>query len=740
MQARLTLNELHQIKWLIGGVLAWLSIWSMGGLDLFSTSVNLMLILVMGIAFLKPNWSQKLPEVFWGRFAVPLILILVLIDFGLGFTSLVAPLMRLVVLLIVYRAFAPRKRREDLQMLLLCLFGIIVSGAITVSLLFAFQILVFTPIAMTFLLIVCLLDQGPEWANYQTDWNGFILKRLIKRVFVTARLQAFVAAGILFVSVVAISTGIFVLIPRFDLGQSIPFTQLNTKPRTGFSDKISLDSVSEITRDQSIAMRIDLPDLDAIRSLPYWRLLVLDSYKDGEFYLSRSKSYLRKNSKIRELSDWNQRSAPSGPSDSSRWTVYFEGGISQYLPLTTFFKAIQFTNEQAVDLFPDLHVISLDSVQPSTFSYQMESPSWSPRAPASRLENKFYDEYFDDLEAQGKIEPRYPLTTLGLDLTKEEKALLRERNEELKGTSASLTAAEYSKQATSYLRANYRYSLKPDGITGSGDPIISWLKNGRSGHCELYAGSFVLLAREAGYPARMAVGFVGGSWNAVEDFFVVRNSDAHAWAEIYDVDTDEWLRVDPTPGESPADPEVALPVDFRFETGMFAWVDSVRMQWYRRVISFDQRDQTALATSFLEAGKSFWQKSQAALKELLERLKNWISGFVGSTGLLRAGSILVFLIGLYYLWRRFFIWLNWLLRLSGQSNSLSPVRKRASRYMQKVRARMSHAKIEADRVETFRALNSQLEALRFGEAVSCQLALPIFKRTRKALWKQAFKL
>ena len=63
------------------------------------------------------------------------------------------------------------------------------------------------------------------------------------------------------------------------------------------------------------------------------------------------------------------------------------------------------------------------------------------------------------------------------------------------------------------------------------------------GHCELFAGAFTLLARTAGHPTRVVGGFVGGTWN--EDYLIVRNSNAHAWCEIFD-GAESWLRVDPT--------------------------------------------------------------------------------------------------------------------------------------------------------------------------------------------------
>ncbi len=54
-----------------------------------------------------------------------------------------------------------------------------------------------------------------------------------------------------------------------------------------------------------------------------------------------------------------------------------------------------------------------------------------------------------------------------------------------------------------------------------------------SGWCEQIASSLVVLARSAGIPARLATGFVPGDRDALTGRFVVREREAHAWAEIF---------------------------------------------------------------------------------------------------------------------------------------------------------------------------------------------------------------
>ncbi|QKT03615.1 DUF3488 domain-containing transglutaminase family protein [Ectothiorhodospiraceae bacterium 2226] len=82
------------------------------------------------------------------------------------------------------------------------------------------------------------------------------------------------------------------------------------------------------------------------------------------------------------------------------------------------------------------------------------------------------------------------------------------------------------------------------------DPVDEFLFETQSGFCEHYAGAFVALMRAAGVPARVVTGYLGGEYNPVGDYLVVRQSHAHAWAEVW-LDGRGWTRVDPTHAVAP---------------------------------------------------------------------------------------------------------------------------------------------------------------------------------------------
>ena len=164
------------------------------------------------------------------------------------------------------------------------------------------------------------------------------------------------------------------------------------------------------------------------------------------------------------------------------------------------------------------------------------------------------------------------------------------------------------------------------------------------------------------------------------------------------------------------------------------------MQWYRRVISFDQKDQVKLATSLIDMGDSLLEKLSASFEQLLDRLKRWLSKPFSYGSLLRVGLILGFCIGLYYSWHVFVARAGRFLRIFGTFGSLSSVRRQASRYMQKVRVKINQTDTEDAHLETLQTIYSQLEALRFGENGPANSAVAVFKKTRKALRRKTFRL
>jgi transglutaminase-like putative cysteine protease len=94
----------------------------------------------------------------------------------------------------------------------------------------------------------------------------------------------------------------------------------------------------------------------------------------------------------------------------------------------------------------------------------------------------------------------------------------------------------------------YSYTLRPPLYLD--DPVDEFLFQGREGFCEHYSGAFVFLMRAAGIPARVVTGYLGGEYNPGGGYLMIRQSDAHAWTEVW-LDNRGWVRIDPTAAIAP---------------------------------------------------------------------------------------------------------------------------------------------------------------------------------------------
>jgi hypothetical protein len=94
----------------------------------------------------------------------------------------------------------------------------------------------------------------------------------------------------------------------------------------------------------------------------------------------------------------------------------------------------------------------------------------------------------------------------------------------------------------------YQYTLEP-GIYGRDSADEFWFDR-KLGFCEHIAAAFVIVMRASHIPARVVTGYQGGERNTLDGFWTVRQSDAHAWAEVW-LTGQGWVRVDPTGAVSP---------------------------------------------------------------------------------------------------------------------------------------------------------------------------------------------
>jgi protein-glutamine gamma-glutamyltransferase len=156
-----------------------------------------------------------------------------------------------------------------------------------------------------------------------------------------------------------------------------------------------------------------------------------------------------------------------------------------------------------------------------------------------------------------------------------------------------------------FSRQAFYYTLTPPKL--SDDSVDEFLFDTKRGFCGHYASAFAMLMRAAGIPARVVTGYQGGTFNRFANYWIVRQSDAHAWDEIW-IDGHGWLRIDPTSVIDPSRVDHGLNdaasadnsqesrwqyraswlTDARFR------LDALRLLWRERILLFNDDSQTKL--------------------------------------------------------------------------------------------------------------------------------------------------
>lgn len=151
----------------------------------------------------------------------------------------------------------------------------------------------------------------------------------------------------------------------------------------------------------------------------------------------------------------------------------------------------------------------------------------------------------------------------------------------------------------------FQYTLEPGTYLGP-TALEDFLLRRRTGFCEHFSAAFATLMRLAGVPSRIVMGYLGGEYSERGGYMIVRQSDAHAWTEVW-LEGSGWTRVDPTVSAAPArgdlDLESYLLGDVealeRFRSSYWGrglqqfrlfW-DHLNFQWYNTVVSFDEETQ-----------------------------------------------------------------------------------------------------------------------------------------------------
>ena len=329
---------------------------------------------------------------------------------------------------------------------------------------------------------------------------------------------------------------------------------------TGLSDEMSPGSISTLANEFDPAFRVSFLGTPPPRAALYWRGPILNDFDGLTWRRVRSRGYV---SRITMLGE------------PYRYRITLEPTNQRWL-----FALDMVAESPRRDMFLDYDAqLSANLPITSTTTYEA----------VSHLATR----------------PDGPLSVAG---RRYETRLPEDRNPRTRALALELRAryssdADYARAVLDWFRDNgLEYTLDPGTTTV--DSVDTTLFDSKRGFCGHFASAYAMLMRAAGIPARIVTGYLGGEWNPVGGYLIVRQSDAHAWTEVW-LEGSGWMRIDPTAVVAPGRLESGifelasdvLPAtsDFLYNNRFMVrarqlW-DGANHWWRERVVEFDMRSQ-----------------------------------------------------------------------------------------------------------------------------------------------------
>jgi transglutaminase-like putative cysteine protease len=370
-------------------------------------------------------------------------------------------------------------------------------------------------------------------------------------------------SGTLLLQAFPLMVALFLLFPR--LSGPLWSMPQESSSKIGLSDQIHMGTISSLAESEEVAFRVEFKGAIPDASQLYWRGLVL--------WQTDGRSWQRIRQPVQQaIPAYEPISAPVA------YTITLEPSNNNWL----FSLDLPSTMPQGLPSSPfilaDFQMVSAKPVT-TTQRYSV----------SSTLDYRTRD--FSDRELQAALQ-------LPSQANPRSAAMAQEWLQQ------GLTPEQLVQRALNYFQENdFYYTRRPPLLAGN--PVDDFLFNSRRGFCEHYATSFVTLMRAAGVPARVVTGYQGGETNRLGNYLIVRQSNAHAWAEVWLVGNG-WRRIDPTSN---------IPVDRIEET-----IDTQRFATTDLMAGVAQSRQFSLLTRAFYQARQLWDTVDYGWNQ-------WVLGF-----------------------------------------------------------------------------------------------------------------
>ncbi len=317
-------------------------------------------------------------------------------------------------------------------------------------------------------------------------------------------------AGRLLVQALPIMLILFLLFPRLP-GPLWGIPGANMSGRSGLSDSMSPGDITELGLSDAVAFRVDFYNRTPGPNQLYWRGPVLSVF-NGRTWSTDGPGMRPGMTELVEYSgdpiDYRVMLEPHGRrwvfalDMPEQWTDGRDIRMENHYQLVRTRRSIRSLFDYEVTSYPEYR--TLDTLNETLRGYYMRLPGDSN--PETRALGEQWRNETDDPNE---------IIARALDIFRQEQ---------------------------------FFYTLTPPPL--GANPADDFLFRTREGFCEHYASAFTVLMRAAGIPARVVTGYQGGELNPLGEYYIIYQSNAHAWTEVW-LEGEGWVRVDPTAAVAP---------------------------------------------------------------------------------------------------------------------------------------------------------------------------------------------
>jgi protein-glutamine gamma-glutamyltransferase len=480
--------------------------------------------------------------------------------------SFIPATIHLVLFLELVKLFQEKTDKDYFYLIVLAFLKILAASSLTIDLSFVVTLVLF---------LIALVSTLMSFDMYRSERKSSAGSK-----DVTAPLSGMSAWATLWILVVAVV--LFFMIPRVGTGY---FSRATTPSLllSGFTESVELGQIGQVKLSSAVVMRVKL-----VSGPPYavlkWRGISLDGF-DGTSWFK---------------TDRRRSSVP--PSSRGQYTIRPIENARQLVRYQVLLEPLATTA-----LFGPLRIRAIRGSLPA-----LETDNDDGVYTRFPLLRRVQYEVISEISPPPRPQKTQDVPPIPNEIQRKYLRLPADTDPRVRALANEITAnaaTDFDKAAfvEAYLKKNYSYTLELTWQPGR-QPISTFLFSAKTGHCEYFASSMAILLRAAGVPTRLVNGFLMGDYNPVGDDYIVRQSDAHSWVEVY-VDG-KWVEFDPTPPDSTEHPSGLL-------AQISHYVDAAELYWNSYVLTYD-------ASLQMQLFRSAQDKAQSLQADLRTKSDEWM--------------------------------------------------------------------------------------------------------------------